>query len=345
MIDKLLDEERIALGQTPTPLEEVPALADFLGGDVVLKRDDKLDELGCGHKLRSLEYLLPFHRSQGKDTIVTFGSIRSNHTKAVAISCAKLGIPCHALIGGDTFQVPHALNGSCLLTALSGATLHWCERTTWNEMPLRAEECVRSLKRDGKNPALISPLHGTYPGLLGFVRLGLELREQIGNKEDVSIIAHVGTGSLVAGLALANAICGFRWKILGVCLTLNAEAAMASTNNIIESLGAAHPEFFPASTTALAPLHYVDNLAYREYDRFDSMTLAATKDLFAKTGILFEPNYMLKCCFAAKELFHRGIISSTGTSVLLHTGGHFSMLDLPEPLRPTSPLVTISSSQ
>ncbi len=336
------DLHRYSLARTPSPLDKIRALSESLGADIFLKRDDCLDELGCGHKLRSLEYLIPYHQSAGCDCVVTFGSRRSNHTKAVALSCAKVGLEVHVLMGGDTFKIPSTLHGSCLLTALSGAHMVWCEGITWHQMQARANTFCAELVRTNKKPALIGPEHGIFPGILGFIRLGMELREQLGApKSPTNIILPVGTGSLAAGLAVANVIGGFGWNLLGICLTLSQEAALQSIKLIVDSfLQRSNAPVFTADVV-LSSLHLFDDIAYRTYDRFDAETLQLCSTIFARTGVLFEPNYMLKCYLATQKLVLANKLSDCATNVMIHTGGQFSLLDLPVPITPSSTLLNI----
>jgi D-cysteine desulfhydrase/L-cysteate sulfo-lyase len=339
----LLKTNRIIVTHSPTPIESLEGLSEFIGVDFFVKRDDRLDELGCGHKLRSLEYLLPYHISKGADCVVTFGSLRSNHTKAVSITCAKLSLKTHVLIGGDNFFVPHTLQGSSLITALTGASLYWCQGVKWSEMSATAIKFLETLKQEGRQPALISPEHGTYPGILGFIRLGNELRDQLGSDGAVNILLPVGTGALAAGICVANVLGNFGWTIYGICVTSDRQSALTSIDRVLVSL-LDHEDLSSFKTEDfLSSLTLYDSLAYRDYDRFDDYTLKTTKELFQSTGVIFEPNYMLKCCLAARELFRAGHLTSCSKNVMIHTGGAFSLLDLPCPITPLNPLIEASS--
>lgn len=341
MLTEILSRPRIQLCNTPTRLEENLKLSALVGRDLLIKRDDTLDEWGCGHKLRSLEYLIPHYRDAGATCFVTYGSQRSNHTKAVAMAGMRVDRPVHVLFGGDTFSVPERLQGSCLMTALSGAQIYWCDGISWHAMQSKAEKFCESLKTKGERPALVSPQHGLFPGLLGFFALAEELNLQLESRSNVNLIVPVGTGSLAAGVGLASSLASFNWKIHGICMTTLSGIARGSIEQILASCNEHIPEL--RNNRHPPDIRLYDDLAFQDYDRFDQATLAIMKALFVKTGIMFEANYMLKCLLATKELIMRGSISDDETVVLVHTGGHFSLLDLPKPMTPSNEIISSQS--
>ena len=93
-MDPLDAVRRVALAHLPTPLMVVPQLSARLGCDLTIKRDDATGGADSGNKLRKLELLLADALHQGCDTVLTCGGIQSNHARATALSCARLGLHC-----------------------------------------------------------------------------------------------------------------------------------------------------------------------------------------------------------------------------------------------------------
>jgi 1-aminocyclopropane-1-carboxylate deaminase/D-cysteine desulfhydrase-like pyridoxal-dependent ACC family enzyme len=210
-------------------------------------------------------------------------------------------------------------------------------------MPAKALAFSEALKLEGRRPALISPEHGSYPGILGFIRLGNELQTQLKNSDAVNILLPVGTGALAAGICAANILGNFGWTIYGICVTLDRHSALTSIQRLLASfLSHANLSSYKVDDF-LSSLSLCDSLAYREYDRFDDYTLKLTQQLFQSTGVIFEPNYMLKCCLSARQLSRAGHFAARSTNLMIHTGGAFSLLDLPRPITPLDPLVKTSN--
>ena len=76
----------LALGDLPSPIEPMDRLRKALGGGprLLVKRDDALTFGGGGNKVRKLEMLAAQALAEGADTLVTMGSVQSNHARATA---------------------------------------------------------------------------------------------------------------------------------------------------------------------------------------------------------------------------------------------------------------------
>jgi len=80
---------RLALAQTPTPLQLLQRLSLQVGGPRIwIKRDDLTGSVLTGNKIRKLEFTLAQAQSEGCDAIVTCGGVQSNHCRATALLCA-----------------------------------------------------------------------------------------------------------------------------------------------------------------------------------------------------------------------------------------------------------------
>ena len=91
--------QRTPLAHLPTPLVRLERLEKVLGcGPVWLKRDDLTGLELSGNKVRKLEYVVADAMATGCDTLVTEGTPQSNHCRATAAACTKVGLRCHLLL-------------------------------------------------------------------------------------------------------------------------------------------------------------------------------------------------------------------------------------------------------
>src|SRR4051812_37598220 len=74
----------LPLGALPTPVEHLPSLGSQLGIKLFLKREDRIDDLGCGNKVRKLSYVFADAVMKKATVLLTAGSVPSNQCKAVA---------------------------------------------------------------------------------------------------------------------------------------------------------------------------------------------------------------------------------------------------------------------
>ena len=75
---------RVPLAHLPTPLVQPRRLAEALGLDLWVKRDDCTGGPEAGNKIRKLELLLADALASGAGTVITCGGLQSNHARATA---------------------------------------------------------------------------------------------------------------------------------------------------------------------------------------------------------------------------------------------------------------------
>ena len=112
---------RLPLAHLPTPLRKPQRLADALGIDLWVKRDDMTGGPEGGNKIRKLELLLADAIAAGAGTVITCGGLQSNHARATAVCAATLGLGC-ALIRWRTGSLWPAV------------ALHWLVVVTWQTL-------------------------------------------------------------------------------------------------------------------------------------------------------------------------------------------------------------------
>ena len=196
----------VALGEFPTPVQSLAAVARELGAgdsDAWIKRDDSSSAIYGGNKVRTLELLLARARARGHTNVLATGAFGSNHALATALHAPRVGLAASALLFPQPVSEAAFLNLRAL--AASGIRLHALPH--WSAFPLGL---AWMRFRSGPAPYVMVPGGATPLGALGYVSAGLELGRQVANGELPAprrVIVAVGStctsAGLLVGLALA----------------------------------------------------------------------------------------------------------------------------------------------
>jgi 1-aminocyclopropane-1-carboxylate deaminase/D-cysteine desulfhydrase-like pyridoxal-dependent ACC family enzyme len=201
---------RIALGEFPTPLAGAPALAARLGlGSLAIKRDDLSSPIYGGNKVRKLEYLLADALARGCDSVVTYGSVGSNHALATAVFATRLGLVPHAVLV-DQPASPSVTAKLRYLLHL-GARLHPARGFDQSRQVFAA---IRDSHPQGARRVYEIPWGGSnWLGATGFVAAALELAAQMPEPPDYLYVSG-GTLGTAIGLAIGLRLAGLRTRIV-----------------------------------------------------------------------------------------------------------------------------------
>lgn len=78
-----------------TPIEFLSNFTKAIGGpNIYIKRDDLLGLTSGGNKTCKLEFLVADALSKGADTLITCGSVQSNHCRLTLSAAVKEGLKC-----------------------------------------------------------------------------------------------------------------------------------------------------------------------------------------------------------------------------------------------------------
>lgn len=191
---------RLQLVDLPTPLHEAPRFSEAVGARVLVKRDDVLGPGFAGNKVRKLELTLAAARDEGADAVVTLGAAQSNHARATAAACARLGWHCSLVLGGPEPDGPPP--GNVLLDRLFGARMVWSATTDWAALFEAAEAEAATLRAEGRTPVVL-PAGGSTPlGAAAFAVAYDELLAQLDalGAEPPEVVVASSTGGTYAGL-------------------------------------------------------------------------------------------------------------------------------------------------
>ena len=192
-----VSQPRVRLAHLPTALEEMPRLTDRLGGPrLLVKRNDQTGLATGGNKARKLEFLVAAAQAQGADTLVTSGSVQSNHCRQTAAAAARCGLHCVLLLGAELRIGEQSL-----------------------------EDAAEELRRAGRKPYVIPVGGSNATGATGYVTAMEELMAQLEERdEEVDwIITATGSGGTQGGMAVGARAHGFGGRILGISVSRNAD--------------------------------------------------------------------------------------------------------------------------
>ncbi len=303
---------RVRLACLPTPVLRLERLSKALGGPLIfVKRDDLTGLAGGGNKTRKLEFLVAAAMARGADTLITVGSVQSNHCCQTAAAAARAGLKCILVLRGDP---PASVTGNLTLDRLFGARVRYSGQRTREEV---MDEVVAEERELGGNPYPI-PLGGSTPlGAIGYALAFQELREQVEVRFDRIVFAS-SSGGTHAGLIAGAHLTGYTGEVLGISIDeplqdLQAMVAPIATG-ALELLGI---------SAAIGAEEVIANADYlgAGYGIMGEPELEAIH-LFARVeGILLDPVYTGRAAAGMIDLIRRGAIGRDETILFWHTGG------------------------
>jgi len=207
----------VRLGTPPTAVRRLEGLSAG-GADVWVKDEGAYGDGGWGgNKVRKLEWLLPDAVRRGRDTVLTFGALGTNHGLATALYARDLGL--RAAVAVVDQPLDEHVERQFGLLCRSGASVY---RTHTKARTAAALPIIlaRHTAASGGTPPYVFPAGGSSPvGVLGTVEAALELAAQVraGQLPEPShVVTAVGTGGTAAGFALGFALAGLRTRVHAV---------------------------------------------------------------------------------------------------------------------------------
>ena len=306
------DSPRIVLLGEPTPVHELSALREALGGGprLLAKRDDTIPFGFGGNKVRKLEYVLAEAIDAGADTLVTLGGLQSNHARATAAAAATLGMRCVLIINGSPQEKP---TGNALLERLLGAEVEYIPSR--NERAEASARVMERLQGEGAKPFLI-PLGASTPtGAIGFVNA---IGELVGQGLTPDVIVHAGSsGGTHAGLVAGAALMRLDTRIIAVSADDPADQIAATVRTIIRGIDELD-DFdgeLEIDDTRVGDGYGIPTDASRE-----AQTMLARRE-----GIFVDHTYTAKAMAALIAYVREERFSSDETVLFWHTGGQVGL--------------------
>ena len=267
---------------------------------VYLKRDDLIHPYISGNKWRKLKYPLRQAKQQNKTRLVTFGGAWSNHLLATACAGAKFGFQTYAFVRGEA-----VVNPVLQLCQLFGMQLHFVDRESYRDKPTLFAKHFAS---DDRSYYIDEGGYGTLAA-----EGCAEIWQETSQTYDHCFCA-CGTGTTLAGLAQ-----GLQKKQLPTLL--HGIPVLKGGSFIwkeLHKLGVVQPE--------QVQLHL--DYHFGGYAKTKPELLDFVKAFSQQTGILIEPTYTGKLCYAVHDLIARDQISPGANLLIIHSGGLTGLLGM-----------------
>jgi len=313
---------RVALGNWPTPLHELPGLSATLGGPrIFVKRDDLTGLALGGNQCRKLEYVLANAQRKGVDALITSGGSQSNFALQMAAAAHKLGMePYLVLIKGIHVET----QGNLLLHNILNSTVSILEVEDPSEMfttmPKKMEELADELRTEGRNPLIIPAGAFTPLGTAGWVNATEKMSQQLQDqKTDVHyVVLANGSGGTQAGLTLGFKQVKLPLNIIGISV-LNEKTE--ATNIVVDQANeTAKLLGFDVAITPDEVALYDDYIG-QGYGIPTKECIEAIRMVAQTEAIFLDLVYTGKAMPGLIDLINNGHFTKKDTVLFIHTGG------------------------
>ena len=312
---------RVLLGNLPTPLEHLPRLSQFIGGpEIYVKRDDCTGLAFGGNKVRKLEFLMGDALSRKATTIVTMGTVQSNHPPLTAAAACKLGLSCELVLENRVAidDIEYHRSGNPFLNRLYGASTHIV--SIGADAAAALKSVADEVRQRGEIPYII-PRGGSTPvGALGYVQCASEILDQAEHEAlsfDYIVHATASAGTQ-SGLLVGLKAMGYDTPVIGI--GVNASESVQTQRVFDLACETADYLGKPGLVTrddVIANCDYV-GAGYGLVSRDMNASLLQVARL---EGLLLDPVYSGKCMAGLIDLTRKGLFASARNILFIHTGG------------------------
>ncbi|MBI5863669.1 MAG: D-cysteine desulfhydrase family protein [Planctomycetes bacterium] len=324
---------RIALANLPTPLVRCTRLEAALGvkNAIWIKRDDLTGVEFSGNKIRKLEYIAAAMKAAGQNALVTEGTCQSNHCRATAAVCARLGFAARLLFRPMSNATPQ---GNELLDSLFGAETAFFSRQELSENKAAIlEEQFAQLRKQGRNPRYTPPGASEPLGCWGYIRAAQELAEQINQLKigPCDVLIAVSSGGTYAGLLLGSLMMrACPWRLWGVPVSDDVAYHVREVGRLCRETISGFDMRIDFRDEAM---QFVDGFIGAGYAIPYPAAIRAIRLLARTEAMVLDPVYTAKAFCALLDGVAQKRWASDRPVVFIHTGGIFSDFAWPELLQ------------
>lgn len=318
MFETLAFPPSLPIADLPSPCEEAQNLRRVLrcAARLLVKRDDAIGFAFGGNKVRKIRFVAAEAKASGADTLITTGSLQSNHARVTAAAAAKLEMKCILVLNGARPVHPTA---NLRLDHLLGAEIrHVAGRENRDIEMQRAADDTRA--RGGLPFAI--PLGASTPlGAAAFVAAIDELRSQI-DPPDI-IIHSSSSGGTQAGLVAGCALAGWPTRVVGISADEPAASLEETVRRLLtglEQLLGCTPGRFASSSVVVD-----DRFVGPGYGKATAASREAIALLARTEAIFLDPTYTSKAMAGLIARARHGEFSEGGTVLFWHTGGQVGL--------------------
>jgi D-cysteine desulfhydrase family pyridoxal phosphate-dependent enzyme len=310
--------KKYPLGFFPTPLEKMENLSKkYPEYSLFIKRDDNSGLASGGNKVRKLQFFIYEALDKGCDTIITAGAQQSNHCRQTVAACAKVGLECHLLLGGNK---PENYTGNLLLSHLLGANIHFTGDN-------RKGEDLYSLKQklEAQNKKVyVVPYGGSnLLGAYGFVDAVKELKEQLSlmNLKMDYIFFASSSGGTQAGLQLGVDLYGLDLKLMPISIDKLGYGDVTLDEAVLVLLLEGQKTLGIDKKYTIEDATLIRGYDSQGYGVITSNEKYAIKELAHSEGVLLDPVYSGRAFYGMLDHLKSNKIKKKTNVLFWHTGG------------------------
>jgi L-cysteate sulfo-lyase len=302
----------------PTPIQFMPRLSEYLlGVNVYVKRDDLTGIALGGNKNRKVEYLLGDALKKGADTIITEGTITSNHCIQAAAGAAKIGVNCEIVLSdapiGD--KIPMNL----LFTKMMGIKIHRVKTST--DRKEKMLKIASDLKKKGNVPYIIPSGGSDKIGIFGYINFFKEIALQ---SEDMGInfdyfIHGTGSAGTQAGSIVGKKLYYPNLEVIGINAGYKREKIVSKIKSIIQEFASDNSLDLEIKDSEIIVL---DDFIGEGYEIISDRILETVRLTAKMEGIFLDPVYNVKAMIGIIGLMKRNYFKRNSNILFLHSGGN-----------------------
>ena len=306
---------RISLAHLPTPLQPLERLSQELGGPQLwIKRDDLTGLAFGGNKTRKLEFLLGEALHQQAHTVITAGSVQSNHARQTAAAAARCGLRCILVLSAMS---PGEIEGNLFLDHLLGAQIRWTGHRNGNAL---MQQIANEERVAGRTPYVI-PYGGS--NALGAAAYFEAMHEMVRQSRQAqvefdSVLFASSSGGTQSGMVAGAAAMHYPGRIMGMSVDEPADVLAQRVRRLarltVEYLNVRVEVPNEAVTV-------IDDYVGEGYAIMGEPEREAIHLLARLEGILLDPVYTAKAMAGLIDLVRNKTWRRDQAVLFWHTGG------------------------
>lgn len=314
----LLSEDEFLSRALNVPLQSINwHLAQQKDVDILVRRDDLIDESLSGNKFYKLFYNLQAAKGAGHKKILSFGGAYSNHIYALAAAGRDFGFETVGVIRGER---PKHLSPTLQDAERWGMQLEFISRENYREkMASELHQVAPELH------SYLANIYGDFysipegganaEGILGTKAIGWAIREQIGDNFS-SVCVASGTGNTLAGIASG---------LYSDVNTSGKDSKIAIGFSVLKGDGNLGRDIYRQSqniNTCINNWRLISGYHAGGYAKKLPQAVQNFKESFEReTTLLLDPVYTVKMCWGVAQLLAQDYWPRGSRLVLVHTGG------------------------
>jgi len=273
-------------------------LLEEKGLKLFVKREDLIHPVVSGNKWRKLKYNLSRAKTEGHDTLLSFGGAYSNHIHALACAAKEEGFRAIGIIRGEEAKT---LNDTLSYARECGMELYFVSREDYREK--EEKYFLENLEKQFGRFYLIPEGGSNREGVQGCMEIISEL-----NIEWDTICTACGTGTTMAGLV---ASLPEDKKAIGFPVLKGGSFLYKEIQDQLSSF----------SKERNSNWHLEEQYHFGGYAKWDQTLLDFIEGFKIKHRLELEPVYTGKMMYGIMELVRNDFFKKGTVVVALHTGG------------------------